>query len=95
MSDGQDRSYMKTTIVKLRKIDTVGDEGNPDTATHTVYAGGDEFLMDKEAGAEVAVGDYLITYVNIGWATETSAKTHLPAADFVSEGWRYVRGGRN
>lgn len=95
MSLGQDRSYMKTTIVKLRLIDSVGIEDTEDDTLHAVTAGGDDYTLNKVSGATVTVGDYIITKGNVGWATETTPNTHLTAALYASEGWRYVRGGRN
>ena len=92
--DGQNRIYRKVTDVRLRKINTVGDEVT--STTHDVTSGDDEIVVTKESGVTPAVGDFIITEEDAGWVNfGTTVAIHLPIADFNSEGYRPLRGGRN
>ena len=92
MSEGQARLYHNGTQKRLRKITVVGAEQDPNT-THLVECGGDELEINKVAGATVEVGDYVITVDKVGHPTPTTPLTHLTAAVFASDFYRYANIG--
>lgn len=94
MTDGQGRIYRRCIDKRLRKIDSVGSEVT-DT-THNVTCGGDEIVMTKVDDVTPEVGDFCITEEDAGWANwQSTVAIHMPVADYTSEGWRPLRGGRN